>query len=395
MAFDDDGADDVFEAGGRGMQHHGLRRANEKAVLTVVGFNPGVSNAQIARKSGLAPQTVSAILGDIERAGLIRRGPVMRGRRGQPATPIFLRPEGGYAIGVDIGWRQAELVLIDLNANIVSSRRLPYAIPDPASIVAALEELVAAVKAELPQAARSRLLDLGVALPADMADGLRRLGASAAQVTDWQAFDISAALAARTGLEVNLFNDGNAACWAELIARPRPRPGNFIYFLVGTSLAAGIVADGKLWEGPTGKAANLGAMVVHVGADGPGMARHIAALAALEERLHRAGMDQAAADPALWDWPKIGNAVDRWIEDSAEALARVCFNTSTVIESHLVVLDSILPGPLTARLAKRLAAALAALPVPSYAPPEILVGQLGRQAPALGAAELPLFRRYF
>ena len=39
---------DIFDAGGRGLQHHGLRRANERAVLTVVGFNPGVSNADIA-----------------------------------------------------------------------------------------------------------------------------------------------------------------------------------------------------------------------------------------------------------------------------------------------------------------------------------------------------------
>lgn len=39
--------------------------------------------------SGLAPQTVSAILNDVEAAGLIVRGEVLRGRRGQPATPIF------------------------------------------------------------------------------------------------------------------------------------------------------------------------------------------------------------------------------------------------------------------------------------------------------------------
>ena len=78
---------DAFDAGGRGLQHQGLRRANERAVLTVIGFNPGVSNADIARLSGLAPQTVSAILTDLDGMGLIARGEVLRGRRGQPATP--------------------------------------------------------------------------------------------------------------------------------------------------------------------------------------------------------------------------------------------------------------------------------------------------------------------
>jgi DNA-binding MarR family transcriptional regulator len=40
--------------------------------------------------SGLSPQTVSAILATLEADGLITRGPVLRGRRGQPATPIIL-----------------------------------------------------------------------------------------------------------------------------------------------------------------------------------------------------------------------------------------------------------------------------------------------------------------
>ena len=49
---------DIFNLGSKGLQHNGLRRANERAVLTVIGFNPGLSNAEIARMSGLAPQTV-------------------------------------------------------------------------------------------------------------------------------------------------------------------------------------------------------------------------------------------------------------------------------------------------------------------------------------------------
>src|SRR6218665_2012319 len=107
---------DAFDGGGRGLQHQGLRRANERAVLSVVGFNPGVSNADIARLSGLAPQTVSAILAEIDRAGLITRGEVLRGRRGQPATPIFLKADGAFSIGVEIGWRHLDVLLLNLNA---------------------------------------------------------------------------------------------------------------------------------------------------------------------------------------------------------------------------------------------------------------------------------------
>src|SRR5690606_32187911 len=57
---------DAFDVRGRGLQPQGLRRANERAVLTVIAFYPGSSNAEIARRAGLAPQTVSAILSDCE-----------------------------------------------------------------------------------------------------------------------------------------------------------------------------------------------------------------------------------------------------------------------------------------------------------------------------------------
>ena len=128
---------DLFDLGSKGLQHHGLRRANERAVLTVVGFNPGHSNAEIARMSGLAPQTVSAILNDIEAAGLITRGEVLRGRRGQPATPIFLRPDGAYSIGVEIGWRHAEVLAINMHATVVAHRHLSYAESDLAILPSA------------------------------------------------------------------------------------------------------------------------------------------------------------------------------------------------------------------------------------------------------------------
>ena len=73
---------DFFEPAGRGVQHASLRAANRRAVLTTIAFNPGISNADVSRRTGLAPQTASAIVADLEGEGLISRGEVLRGRRG-------------------------------------------------------------------------------------------------------------------------------------------------------------------------------------------------------------------------------------------------------------------------------------------------------------------------
>lgn len=386
---------DAFDAGVRGLQHQGLRRANARAVLTVIGFNPGVSNADIARQSGLAPQTVSAILADLDEAGLIRRGEVLRGRRGQPATPIFLHPEGAFAIGVEIGWRHLEVLLLNLEGRVLMRQRRDYAFPDATTIIDAIVAMMADVPAILGETRHGRLTNIGVALPTNIADNLGLVDAPEAQHALWRKLDVAADLRRRTGLEVNLFNDGNAACWAELTAFPRPRPADFIYFLISRYIAAGIVGEGKLWEGPSGNSANLGSMLVSDAQGRPQAAHFIASVAALEDRLAAAGFATHAIAVADWDLEDFGPVLEQWLADSARALAKVVFNTGTVIETRLVVIDSILPAGIVARLVERVEAELRLLPTAPYLSPQVLPGHLGALAPAVGAAELTLYRRYF
>jgi predicted NBD/HSP70 family sugar kinase len=370
---------EIFDAAGRGIRHRGLRRANERAVLTVVGFNAGVSNAEISRLTGLAPQTVSAILVDLENTGLIERGEVLRGRRGQPATPIQLSARGGFSIGIELSWTYSEAVLINMHAEVISHCRLDYPYPDARTIVAQIAEAVEDIKVTLPPDDRARLLDLGIALPG-------RLGHYSApdeQRQLWHDLDIHPALEAATGLEVRVFNDGNAGSWAEMIALYRERPRNVIYFLLSHFIAAGIITDGALWEGPTGHAANLGTMLVPT-PGGTVPAHEIASAFTLNRRLG------TAADDAERE-----RIIAQWLKDSAQALAHVTFNAMTVIDAPLVIIDTVLEPDITQQLKDRFETAFAALPDGDFVRPRIIAGTYGRRAPAIGAAELALFRRYF
>ena len=53
---------DLFAPAGRGVQHANLRAANRRAVLTTIALSSGISNADVSRRTGLAPQTASAIV---------------------------------------------------------------------------------------------------------------------------------------------------------------------------------------------------------------------------------------------------------------------------------------------------------------------------------------------
>ena len=121
---------DHFEPGSKRMSGSGIRINNERAVLTAAAVTPGSSSAEIARETGLGPQTVSRILSDLETQGLVMRGDVRRGQRGQPATPIYLDPNGVYTIGCEIGWRHIEVILRNLGGEILGHHRRDYPFPD-------------------------------------------------------------------------------------------------------------------------------------------------------------------------------------------------------------------------------------------------------------------------
>lgn len=395
MSSDLEPTRDIFVAGRRGVRHTGVRRANEKAVLTVAAFNSGASNAEISRLSGLAPQTVSAILTDLEREGLIVRGPVLRGRRGQPATPILLHENGGFAIGVEIGWRHLDIVLINMHAGILQHHHEDHDYPDASSLFDRLGDLIENFSRTLRQDHRSRLLDIGLAMPGSLTTDLDLFKVPPEQVARWRQIDPVAELARRSGLEITQINDGNAGCWAELIALTPPRPANVIFLMVSQLLLAGMVSDGVLWEGATGHAADLGSSLVHVGDRKPQLAHQVASLYALRARLVAAGFAEAEGPVTYWDMTAMAPHIEAWIGEAAQALAQVTHNASMILEHPLVVLDTELGAAIGTQLADRLQVEMSRFATRGFKLPRVVNGQHGRLSPAIGAAELPLYRRYF
>lgn len=379
----------------RGFAQSGVRIANERAVMTLIALNPGASNADLARLSGLGPQTTSRIVSDLEARALVVRGEVLRGRRGQPATPLFLNPDGAFGIGIEIGWRHFEVLLFSMAGVTLASIRRSYCWADFQTVFGAVAAEVATIRAGMTAQQKARMVGIGVASPSRFECHLHRLGAPPEQAELWRNADIAAEVGRAVGEPVAWFNDGNAACWAEFIAHAEPRPNAMAYFQVGTLVGAGITIDGQLWEGRTGNAANLGAILV---ADSAGQASYvytIASILALEQRLVAAGHAPPRGDPANWDWQSLEPVATDWLDDSGRALAMAMISTRAVMELDAVVVDGVMPRAIVRRLIERVEHHLAAgLPEGADRPP-LGMGHVGGAAGATGAAQLVLFHRFF
>ncbi len=377
------------------MQTSDVRQANLRAILTLVALNPGSSAADLSRKSTLAPQTVSLLVDDLERGGLLRQGEPLRGRRGQPARPYFINASGAYTIGVEIGWQHIEAVMVNIGGEVLTQYRRDYAYPDSRTIFTELGSITRQFVDRLPEAERPKLMALGIAAPTGIGRNVGLLDADPEVGRRWQNIDIVAEAEKVTGLRAFLYNDGNAACWAELGAFPALRPASFAYLLIGTFIGAGIVAESTLWEGPTGNSANIGSMLVTDRFGDQNFVHLLASIYALQQRLTGAGIEVPPTTPLFWPWSDWEPHVAEWIEDAAWALAKAVLNTAAVIEFRTAVIDGVMPPEIVDRLLVAVRENISRLPSLTFDMPQIVRGHLGGAAPSRGAAYLPIFKRFF
>jgi predicted NBD/HSP70 family sugar kinase len=377
----------------RGTNQAGMREANERLVLSLVRRHGALAKSEIARMTGLSAQTVSVIMRHLESDHLLRRGTPQRGRVGQPMVPLSLDPEGAFFIGVKVGRRSLDIVLVDFVGGIRHRAGVPYAFPTPDRAMARIVEEVRVCETLLGERA-GRIAGIGLALPFELWSWAEEIGAPAQEMAAWRGIDLRAELAGRLPYPVYLQNDATAACGAELAFGDHAGLMDFIYFYVGAFVGGGLVLNGGLYAGRTGNAAALGSMPVPDGAGGSAQLIDRASLVVLERSLRDGGLPlEALYDPAA-DWDRFGSHLDRWIETAAGGIAYAIAAAAAIIDFQAAVVDGAFPQGVQARLLAAVAAELRRLDLSGIALPEVRPGTIGPVARALGGASLPLFDRY-
>lgn len=376
------------------MSAAGMRFFNKRAAFNAISLSPGSSAADLSRITGLGPQTISRILGELEVSALIKRGKPRRGQLGQPPTPNFVNPEGAFCIGCEIGWRHIDILVQNLGGEVIGRHYRNYLFPDFYAVldeVAALSELLIEL---VPKALRSRIVGIGLALPSGLDRSAELFGAPHVKVAAWKHIDPVEMLHKASGLEVVRYNDGSAGCWGEYALLPLPRPKNIAYILVSTFIAAGLIVDGMLWEGPNGRSADLGSMRLTGPKGGPETVDMVASVFALEQKLLAGDLPVPKGDSMLWD---LANAedIDEWLNEASQAIADTIANTAAVTELDIVILDGALPNAIVEQLVATVRTLLSATPTHTHVWPTVMMGSHRSSAPALGASWLPMHRRYF
>src|SRR5271170_4598174 len=148
-----------------GADQTGVRLYNERLILSLARRFGRLSKIEVARMTGLSVQSTSAIMNRLQSDGLLRREAPLRGRVGQPTVPVSLDPEGAFSLGLKIGRRSCELVLIDFRGSIRRRARQNYPYPTPEQVMAFAARELPDITDSLTASQRARVAGLGVALP--------------------------------------------------------------------------------------------------------------------------------------------------------------------------------------------------------------------------------------
>lgn len=358
----------------KGTNSSGMRRYNQRLILSAVRRLGGASKAELSRMTSLSPQAVVRIVDELEEDGMLFPAGKRRGGMGQPAIIYRINGERGYTVGLEVGRSGLTLVVLDFDGELKAIRRTKGNFP---SIVQVIDEVNAFLDVEL--SAKSLLnpetfLGVGIAMPWFLGEWRMELGISAEQASEWRGANVAQRLADGIVWPTHFENDGNAATLAQLLCGAGLDLQDFLSINLATFVGGGVVLSGRVLQGRHGNAGALASIPIS-GAGGK------------DYLIHHASLYSLGTDPS-------DAQVCAWIERCADALGFAVIGANSLLDFEAVVIDGGAPQPVVDGVAKALEKRLRDDVPPDFFAPEVRTGRLGSAAAAIGAGLLPLYASF-
>lgn len=373
-----------------------MREFNERVVLQAIRLHGELPKAEIARLTHLTPQTISFIIGRLEEDGLVLRRAAVRGKVGQPSIPIALNPQGAYSIGVKVGRRSLDMLLVDFIGSVRERISLNYAFPDPEKVFECIDRGIHELRRRLGRTSAGRLQGIGLAAPLSLSRWHDVLGIPASRAKKWEGVDMRERVAALTDLPVEFVKDTTAACVAELVAGEGRQLRSFLYVFVGTFIGGGVVLDSRLHRGATGNAGAIGSFAAAVRQSDaiPDQLLSKASLWNLEMLYQEAGLDpEAALDARALQEPWLKHT-QAWLQTASGPMALAVHGATCLLDFDAVIIDGAMSRALLLTLLQSVGRALDRCNWQGVCRPGLHPGMIGADARAMGGALLPLYANF-
>ncbi|CDX23480.1 ROK family protein [Mesorhizobium sp. ORS 3359] len=382
---------------GKGSNSVKVRHYNERFVLDAIRRLKEASKSDLARAAHLTPAAVADIVDGLEQAGFVKQMGKRFGQRGSPSILYRLAPERIYSVGIKIGRRALEAVLVDFAGEVRARASHEYRYPDPDLVRRAGNTSLANFEALVDGLDDASIVGVGIASPYFLGGWSEELGFPDDLGARWEAIDLMTFFATPPKAPVFIENDATSAALAELVQGAGARFHDFMHISIDTFVGGGLVQGGKVHTGPHGNSAALGPLPVSPSSLDSVAAKparyqsllHRASIYVLVNHLKSRGVEIVRVrelDPMP---PGAREPLFEWIEDCANALVEAIIAITSVIDIEAIVLDSILPRSIHLELLAKVQNQFNRVSAIGIVAPEIVPGQFGPEASPIGAAMLP------
>ena len=379
----------------------GPRQMSRLRIIEALYRRPLSSRADLARHTQLSRATVSTLVEELVRAGLVEEGAgsgpadaTAEGGVGRPPVLLSLVSGAAFALGLDFGHQHIRVALCDLSGEpVVDDYSLAEVDHAPSESLDLAQRLVHEAL-HSAGVAPDRLLGVGMGLAAPINTASGNLEANGI-LPGWHGIRPAAEMEARLGIPVALDNDANLGALGEKAFGAARGVNDLVYIRLSAGIGAGLIIDGQPYQGCLGVAGEIG----HVLSDPHGLicrcgnrgcletvASPVAVAALLERSLGR-----PVSVPQLLELVAAGDrGARRAVAEAGEAVGQALSMVVNVLNPELVVVGGdlaqagdILLSPIAAAIERHSVA-------PAAASVRVTAGMLGPRAEVLGAAALIL-----
>ncbi|AXE80851.1 ROK family transcriptional regulator [Streptomyces atratus] len=232
-----------------------LHRANLERVVRAVRMAGSLTQAEIARSTGLSAATVSNIVRELKDGGTVEVTPTSAG--GRRARSVSLSGDAGIVIGVDFGHTHLRVAVGNLAHQVLAEESEPMDVDASAAEGFGRAERLVKRLIETTGISPDKVIGVGLGVPGPIDVESGTLG-STSILPGWTGINPSEELAGRLGVPVYVDNDANLGALGELVWGSGRGVRDLAYIKVASGVGAGLVIDGNIYRGPGGTAGEIG-----------------------------------------------------------------------------------------------------------------------------------------
>lgn len=246
----------------RGINQDVTQEMNRSLLLKSLRREGVCSRAHLASLTGLKQATVTNIMKDFLNWGIVKEVGFLNGSKGRRSIGVSINPDGYRVIGVRLARKHYSVGLFDLTGKQIVKERVDFEPEKQPGAEEILNQIVGRMRLLIQQYGKDSVLAAGLAVPGPFIAKKSRI-ALITGADIWKDIELKAFFEREMDIPVFLEHNANAGAYAHMWdLKEAYHDDILVYIAAGQGIGAGIVMNGRIYEGALGTSGEIGHMTI-------------------------------------------------------------------------------------------------------------------------------------